>query len=208
MRAQHRLSKLLLRHGIVYSGGNAWTGEHDRWLRRQQLDLPAELAGTRTAFVEAYDAVLTLTARRDRLDRQIAETAASPRWQPIVSRLSAIRGIADPTGLGLAVEIGDWERFTGAEHRAYGWPGAPVNRPPGRAALEDRSTKTGNSHARRLLVEAAWHHGRPLRSPGKVLTARRNRLSPGSTARGEAADRRLRHRWVTMSARNKRSPII
>ena len=26
MRARHRLSKLLLRHGIVYSGGEAWTG--------------------------------------------------------------------------------------------------------------------------------------------------------------------------------------
>jgi hypothetical protein len=33
MRAGHRLSKLLLRHGIVYYGGNAWTGKHDIWLR-------------------------------------------------------------------------------------------------------------------------------------------------------------------------------
>ena len=29
MRARHRLSKLLLRHGIVYYGGQAWTGKHD-----------------------------------------------------------------------------------------------------------------------------------------------------------------------------------
>ena len=29
MRARHRLSKLLLRHGIVYYGGTAWTGRHD-----------------------------------------------------------------------------------------------------------------------------------------------------------------------------------
>ncbi len=29
MRARHRLSKLLLRHGIVYYGGQAWTGAHD-----------------------------------------------------------------------------------------------------------------------------------------------------------------------------------
>src|ERR671920_395471 len=33
MRARHRLSKLLLRHGIVYDGGDAWTGKHDAWLR-------------------------------------------------------------------------------------------------------------------------------------------------------------------------------
>jgi hypothetical protein len=43
MRAWHRLSRLLLRHG-VYSGGRAWTGAHDAWLRRigrEQLTGPA-----------------------------------------------------------------------------------------------------------------------------------------------------------------------
>ena len=40
MRARHRLSKLLLRQGIVYSGGNAWTSRHDAWLRRQRFDNP------------------------------------------------------------------------------------------------------------------------------------------------------------------------
>jgi transposase len=37
MRARHRLSKLLLRHGIVYSGGKAWTGIHDEWLVIAQM---------------------------------------------------------------------------------------------------------------------------------------------------------------------------
>lgn len=32
MGARHRLSKLLLRHGIVYYGGKAWTGMHEAWL--------------------------------------------------------------------------------------------------------------------------------------------------------------------------------
>ena len=34
MRARHRLSKLLLRKGIIYSDGAAWTGDHEAWLRR------------------------------------------------------------------------------------------------------------------------------------------------------------------------------
>ena len=38
MRARHRLSKLLLRQGIVYSSGQAWTGAHDAWLRRQRFE--------------------------------------------------------------------------------------------------------------------------------------------------------------------------
>jgi len=78
MRARHRLSKLLLRHGIVYSGGQAWTGRHDAWLRQQHLPMPA----ARLAFDSDYDAVLTVAARRDRLDTAItamAPTASSPR---------------------------------------------------------------------------------------------------------------------------------
>src|SRR3954471_10535639 len=44
MRARHRLSKLLLRHGIVYSGGAAWTRQHHQWLRHDaaaRLTMPA-----------------------------------------------------------------------------------------------------------------------------------------------------------------------
>jgi hypothetical protein len=36
MRARHRLSKLLLRHGLVYDA-TAWTRTHDAWLRRQRF---------------------------------------------------------------------------------------------------------------------------------------------------------------------------
>ena len=44
MRARHRVSKMLLRNGIVYSGGDAWTLVHDSWLRSQRLDLPLAVA--------------------------------------------------------------------------------------------------------------------------------------------------------------------
>src|SRR6478735_6839551 len=67
MRARHRLSKLLLRQGFVYSGGRAWTGTHDTWLRRigrVELVSPA----TRMTFESDYEATLMLKTRRDRLD--------------------------------------------------------------------------------------------------------------------------------------------
>jgi transposase len=203
MRARHRLSKLLLRHGIVYSGGKAWTGVHQQWLRSQRFELP----GTRAAFEESFDAVLSVTARRDRLDQQIAVTAALPAWAPVVSRLGAIRGIATLTGLGLAVEIGDWHRFTGSSIGAY-LGLVPAESSTGTSRSQGPITKTGNTHARRLLVEAAWHHQLPLRAPGRDLRARRAGLSPAVRARGEAADQRLHHRWTTLTARKKRSTII
>jgi transposase len=65
MRARHRLSKLLLRQGIVYSDGNAWTDRHDLWLRQQHFDTTA----TQMAFESDHESVLSVTARRDRLDK-------------------------------------------------------------------------------------------------------------------------------------------
>jgi transposase len=205
MRARHRLSKLLLRHGIVYSGGKTWNGVHERWLRAQRFE---GLPGTRAAFDEALDAVLSVTARRDRLDEQVAATAAQPEWAPMVSRLGAVRGIAALTGLGLAVEIGDWDRFTGSSIGAY-LGLVPSESSSGAGRSQGSITKTGNTHARRLLVEAAWQHARPLSAiPGKTLAARRTGLSPAVRARGEAADRRLRRRWLALAARKKRPTII
>jgi len=90
MRVRHRLSKLLLRQGRVYSGGKAWTGVHEIWLRRQRF----EDSHTKAAFDHHVDAVLTATAARDRLDEQIIDVAASPRWADLVDRLGCLRGIS------------------------------------------------------------------------------------------------------------------
>ncbi len=109
MSARHRLSKLLLRHGIVYYGGRAWTGRHDAWLRAQRFEVRA----SRVTFDETYDAVLTITARRDRLDAEIEAMAADSEFTPLVRRLGCLRGVATLTGFALAVELGDWHRFTG-----------------------------------------------------------------------------------------------
>ena len=65
MRARHRTSKLLLRQGILWSGGGAWT--HHAWLRRRSFHLP----GLKAAFDTVYEAVLLAESRRDRLHTAI-----------------------------------------------------------------------------------------------------------------------------------------
>ena len=111
MRARHRLSKLLLRHGIVYSGGDAWTGKHDVWLRRSAA--LQRSPATRLTFDSDYDAVLAVKARRDRLDAAIEADGRRLEFTPVVRRLGCLRGVRTLTGFALAVEIGDWHRFTG-----------------------------------------------------------------------------------------------
>ena len=192
MRARHRLSKLLLRHGIVYSGGQAWTGAHDAWLRRQRFDA----AG-------AADWRSSPTTRRCWRSRPAGtgSTRRSPRWPPTASSprscagWAACAGSRTLTGFALAVEIGDWHRFTGTTIGSF--VGLVPSRVLLRAARGSQGsiTKTGNTHARRLLVEAAWHHraryvgrqdhARPLGAgPASRPGPRRCRATGGCTTLG------------------------
>ena len=47
----------------------------------------------------------------------------------------------------------------------------PSEHSSGASRVQGSITKTGNSHARRLLVEAAWHHRARYR-PGKTMRDR------------------------------------
>jgi transposase len=201
MRARHRLSKLLLRQGIVYSGGQGWTGAHDRWLQHQHL----EQAATRMAFDSDYDAVLSVTARRDRLDAAITAMAGDSEFTLVTRRLACLRGVSTLTAFALAVEIGDWHRFTGNSIGSFVGL-VPSEHSSGASRSQGPITKTGNTHARRLLVEAAWHH-RPAYRPGKTMHDRWDLAPSAARARGDAGNRRLHQRWVTFNLRKKRHVV-
>ncbi len=201
MRARHRLSKLLLRHGIVYAEGKAWTGAHDLWLRRQRFALP----GTQAAFDDAYETVALVAGRRDRLDEKITAMAGDCEFTAVARRLACLRGISILTSFALAVEIGDWDRFSGSSIGAY-LGLVPSEHSSGQSRSQGAITKTGNSHVRRLLVEAAWHHRTPYR-PSAVLQRRWDLAPAAARARAHAGNQRLHQRWVAYNLRKKRSVI-
>ena len=176
MSARHRLAKLLLCQGIVYSGGKAWTGVHDQWLRAQRFDQ----SGLQMAFETAYDTMLATVDRRDRLDEAIAAMAADSEFTPVVHRLGCLRGISTLTGFGLAVEIGDWHRLTGRSIGPY-LGLVPTESSSGGSRSQGGLTKTGNGHVRRLLIEAAWHHRQPYH--GSSVAIRRRWELAGPAAR-------------------------
>src|SRR6476661_2972981 len=177
MTVRHRISKLLLRQGIVYYGGAAWTGKHEMWLRAQRFDSPALML----AYETALDAMVAGVHRRDRLDEAIIAMAADCELTPIVRRLCCLRGVSTLTAFGLAVEIGDWQRLTGRSIGAY-LGLVPTESSSGASRSQGAITKTGNGHARRLLIEAAWHHRPP------------NRIGADLRRRQDAADPAARHR--------------
>jgi transposase len=201
MRARHRLSKMLLRHGIVYYDGKAWTGKHDQWLRRQRFTN----ALTQATFEGYYDTVLATTARRDRLDKHIIAVAADSEYTAVVQRLGCLRGIATLTGFALAVEVGEWHRFTGNSIGSFVGL-VPSEHSSGATRAQGSITKTGNGHVRRLLVEAAWHHKSRYR-PSKTMRDRWDLATPAARSRGDEGNRRLHARWVKFMDRKKKNSV-
>ena len=157
------------------------------------------------AFDTAYDTVLATLARRDRLDAAITAMAAQSAFTPVVCRLGCLRGVATLTAFGLAVEIGDWHRLTGSSIGAsLGL--VPTESSSGDSRSRGPITKTGNGHARRLLIEAAWHHRPPCRTE-RELRRRQDAASPAARDRGQRANRRLHARWAAFDARLK-LPVV
>jgi len=202
MRSRNRLSKLLLRQGIVFNDGRQWTARHEAWLHRQKFDVP----GRQGAYDAALDAVILTRDRRDRLDVEIAAMAARSEYTDVTNRLCCLRGISTLTGFALAVEIGDWHRLTGSSIASYVGL-VPSESSSGTHRRLGSITKTGNGHARRLLVEAAWHHRKTYTSPGAVMRARWDNAPAAARVRGHEGNHRLHHRWVVFNERKKK-PVV
>ena len=121
MRSRHRLSKLLLRHGIRFDDGRAWTDDHRAWLFTVSLPRPAaqmtllDPHGAQMTLLDCYGAIDALCHRRDALEREIVSLVPASPWAVQVGRLRCLRGIDTLTAVGLCSEIGDFERFAKAE---------------------------------------------------------------------------------------------
>ena len=104
------------------------------------------------------------------------------------------------TAFGLAVEIGDWTRFTGSTIGAY-LGLVPSEHSSGASRSQGAITKTGNTHARRLLVEAAWHHRRPYNHASRDMRSRWDAADEASRVRGHQGNHRLHHKWEQFETR-------
>jgi transposase len=204
MRARHRLGKFLLRRERYFPGRDrAWTAVHRDWLASLVFDdLPSE--ATFADYLHAHD---TLLARRDRLDEHIEQTALTWSLADEVARLRCLRGIDTLSAMGLVAETRGLRRFDRPRHVS-----AFVGLVPGEHTTGDKRrigsiTKAGSPHARRLLVEAAWHYRKPPRLNGS-LRRRQDAAAPATVDCAWRAQRRLHQRWRELhQQRGKRSTV-
>jgi transposase len=201
--ARHRVAKQLLRHGHVYrEGKKAWTKQHQAWLTRQRLADP--LAQRALEHMRAHlDAV---DAQLQAIDHELEQVATTEPWCDPVRWLCSFRGIGLHTALGLLAEIGDFRRFAHPRELMSYLGLTPSEYSSGDQQHRGHITKCGNRHARRLLVEAAWHYRHaPRRS---ALAQRLEREVPTQvSARAWQAQIRLNHRHRTLIGHGKRSTV-
>jgi transposase len=203
MRCRHRLSKLLLRHGVRFEDGRAWTERHRAWLAGVELGHGAAQA----TLADAIGAVDALCHRREQLERKIVARLGDSPWAIDVERLRCLRGIDTLTAAGLCAEIGDFERFARAEQLMHYVGLVPSEDTTGDQRRLGAITKTGSGHARRLLVEAAWHY-RARPRVGATLSARQHGQPAHAIAIAWTAQQRLHRTWQRLEQRAKRRTIV
>ncbi len=194
--ARQRLAKFLLRHGHRYPGSH-WTKRHWEWVCGRPVD-----GAARTVFVHYCDHVLALNERLAHLEREIRTLAESQAYQPVVTRLSCLRGLATLSALMLIAELYDLRRFrTPRELMAY-LGLVPSEHSSGARERRGRITKTGNALARRLLIEAAWAYRHPARQTRRVHQALTTQ-PPAVHAISDRALHRLTARYRRLLSRGK-----
>jgi transposase len=205
MRARHRLSKLLLRHDIRYDDTRSrWGERHRAWLAKVELgERGAQL--TMSEYIGAIDA---LQIRRETLEAAIGELIPDSPWAQDVARLRCLRGIDMLSAIGLAVEIGDFHRFEHPKLLSSYLGLVPSEHSTGETRRQGAITKSGSRHARRLLVEAAWHYRRPPRL-GTTLERRQDGQEQAVIAIAWKAQQRLHRVWRQLDQRRgKRKTIV
>jgi transposase len=202
MRARHRLSKLLLRHDARFEG-RAWTERHRAWLASVELGHEAAQA----ALCDYRGAVDALLHRRAQLEVQITSLVDSSPWAETVGRLRCLRGIDTLSAVGLCCEVGDFRRFARPAQLMSFLGLVPSESSTGTQRRLGSITRSGSRHARRLLVEAAWHYRRHPRAT-KALELRQAHQPPEAVAISWSCQRRLHRLWARMERRGKRRTLI
>jgi transposase len=205
VRARHRIGNFLLRREIYWEGtGEAWTRRHRSWLTSIKFADHASRS-TLADYLHAHD---VLISRRDRVEADLAQLALSASCAHTVARLRCLRGIDTLTALGLCAEIGEFVRFDHPDQLSAYLGIVPCEHTTGKQRRLGSITKAGSTHARRLLVEAAYHYRRgPV--VGEALERRQRGHAPEIINISCKAQRRLNARWRQLrDARRKPGGVV
>jgi transposase len=202
-RARQHLQGFLLRHGRKHGRGKAWGLSYRRWLSTLAFDHSAQ----QVAFQDYVDAVVDSERRLKRAEEQIVYLVSEWNLRPVVDALQAMRGIALINAVVLVAEVGDFTRFANPRQLMAYFGLVPGERSSGETVRRNGITKTGNTHARRALVEGAWAY-RMRPRVGRHKVDRIEALPKVIRDIGWKAQVRLCARYRRLRARGKTANVV
>jgi transposase len=202
LRARHRLSKFLLRHGRrPPEEVGAWTLKHLDWVRSK---VHFEEAAQNATLLDYLHEVEHMAARITRLEQAIDAVLPTlpATMRAVIDGLQSLRGVAKVSAVTLIAELGQLSRFA-HPRQLMGYAGI-VSREhsSGERICRGAISKAGNAHLRRIVVEAAWSY-RHRPAVGSTLAVRQKNAPATVTALSWKAQHRLHARYVRLIGRGK-----
>ncbi len=201
-RGRQQLSGFLLRYGRTGSA-KPGTFAYVRWLTTVHFTHPAQ----QIVLQNYIDAVTFAEQRRDRLTEQIRELLPQWRMADVVKALQALRGFDLVTAATVVAEIGDIARFDDPRKLMAFIGLTPSEYSSGQTVRRGTITKTGNTEARRVLIEAAWTYRLPARVSRRLLD-RQDGASDAVRSIAWKAQTRLCRRYRRLTATGKKTPVV
>lgn len=184
-----------MRHNYRFNEtSHHWTAAHLKWLRTLK---------TGNIYQEILEKYLftidNFTNKLERLDKRIEELATDNEYKEKVSRFSCFHGIKILTALSVIVEVGDFKRFSSAQHFVSYIGLVPSEDSNGGDQNHLSITKAGNRQVRMILLEAAQSFSRgQVGHKSKVLKERQSGNTPAVIAYADLANERLRRRYYKL----------
>lgn len=200
-RCRHRLSKMLLRRGIVCAGKRNWSMAHRSWLKKQCFENSVD----QVVFDDYLLAIEQAETRHQELVKRIELLSVEAPYAEPVAALRCFRGIDTITAMTIVTELHGFARFTSPRGLMAYLGLVPSEHSSSDSTRRGSITKTGNGHARRVLIEAAWNY-RHRPQQHRALKKRRQGQPAAVIAIADRAMQRLHRRYHRMTAAGKPSP--
>ena len=197
--AKQRLGAFLLRHGKRFSGKCKRTQAYFRWLEEIKFEMPAQ----QIVLQEYVDAVKHMKGRVEALEEEMRQAMQGWSLAPVVTGLMALRGVELITAMTVVAELGDMSRFDSARQIMAHLGLVPSEHSSGHRQKRGGITKTGNGHARRVLIEASWCYRSPARKTAQIQR-RAQKTSETVQAIAWKAQKRLCRRYWYLINKGKR----
>lgn len=197
--AKQRLGAFLLRHGKRFTGRSKWTQAYFRWLEEITFEMPAQ----QIVLQEYVDTVKHMKGRVGALEEEMRQAMQGWSLAPVVTGLMALRGVELITAMTVVAELGDMSRFTSARQIMAHLGLVPSEYSTGNRKQRGGITKTGNGHARRVLIEASWCYRSPARKTAQIQR-RAEKTSETVQAIAWKAQKRLCKRYWYLVNKGKR----